>query len=195
MPAVGVRPVLAHFKQALRACENASERGVVLSREEAARAAAGAAKAVPTIFSLMRENEISPDDDCYSLAIRSGRRLGGRLFIYLLGVCGVFLAGGGGGGGVELIFLCLVEALFCFRLLRRQTETGVNLFVVVVVVVASVDVDVESAVYHWSFSFFSCAVGGNGTRVHADFFFFLRLTRPASSQLILSPREIAFIRM
>ncbi|CAM9992248.1 unnamed protein product [Sphacelaria rigidula] len=71
MPAVGVKPSLAHFKHALRSCENALE-GVRQSSLEGGEAsvAAAAAAAVPTVFGLMHEVEISPDDDCYALGIR-----------------------------------------------------------------------------------------------------------------------------
>lgn len=70
MPALGVRPSLAHFKWALKACQNAWEKAGTLSREEGDAVVRGAAAAVPLMFHLIRENDITPDGDCYSSAIR-----------------------------------------------------------------------------------------------------------------------------
>eukprot|EP00904_Undaria_pinnatifida_P012907 jgi/Undpi1/8747/HiC_scaffold_25.g11209.m1 len=102
MPSTGTRPSLRHFKQALKACENATQRALRGGRgsgggggggEGAAVAmaavgsrgggrqgweteVAGAVAAVPEIFELIREMELSPDDDCYATAMRACHNAG-----------------------------------------------------------------------------------------------------------------------
>ena len=84
---MGVTPNLNHFKQALKACQRAASGGRgsdglegVPQGWEAAGAEAGAevkAKAkvvtaavavIPEIFRLIREADVTPDDECYALA-------------------------------------------------------------------------------------------------------------------------------
>lgn len=85
MPTMGVRPRLGHFKQALMACQRATRRGPLIGEgpegvpkgwEAEAEREAGveeraeaAVAAVPEIFRLMREMEVTPDDECYALAM------------------------------------------------------------------------------------------------------------------------------
>lgn len=99
MPAAGVPPTLSHFKQALKACERATSRGLTGGRGDRSTSAsrsgssgsavsstssgegggrhgwesgvAAAVAAVPVILELVRETTgLSPDDDCYSSAMR-----------------------------------------------------------------------------------------------------------------------------
>lgn len=99
MPAAGVPPTLSHFKQALKACERATSRGLTggtggrstsssSSRSSGSATSssssgegggrhgwesdvAAAVAAVPVILELVRETpDLSPDDDCYSSAMR-----------------------------------------------------------------------------------------------------------------------------
>lgn len=79
---MGVRPRLGHFKQALMACQRATRIGPLIGEgvpqgwEAEAEREAGveeraeaAVSAVPEIFRLMREMEVTPDDECYALAM------------------------------------------------------------------------------------------------------------------------------
>ncbi|CAN0241308.1 unnamed protein product [Ectocarpus fasciculatus] len=134
MPAAGVPPTLSHFKQALKACERATSRGLTggsggrstgtISGRSSGRATslsggegsgrhgwesdvAAAVAAVPVILELVRETpDLSPDDDCYSSAMRACRNAGmgdagSELMDDLQAQSAVrrMVAGGGSGGG------------------------------------------------------------------------------------------------
>ncbi|CAM9131959.1 unnamed protein product [Ectocarpus sp. 6 AP-2014] len=137
MPAAGVPPTLSHFKQALKACERATSRGLTGGRGDRSTSAssrsggsaasssslsgegggrhgwesgvAAAVAAVPVILELVREmTGMSPDDDCYSSAMRACQNAGmgdagSELMDDLQAQSAVrrMVGGGGGGGGQD----------------------------------------------------------------------------------------------
>ncbi|CBJ32428.1 conserved unknown protein [Ectocarpus siliculosus] len=137
MPAAGVPPTLSHFKQALKACERATSRGLTGGRGDRSTSAssrssgsaasssslsgegggrhgwesgvAAAVAAVPVILELVREmTGLSPDDDCYSSAMRACQNAGmgdagSELMDDLQAQSAVrrMVGGGGGGGGQD----------------------------------------------------------------------------------------------
>ncbi|CAB1118274.1 unnamed protein product [Ectocarpus sp. CCAP 1310/34] len=135
MPAAGVPPTLSHFKQALKACERATSRGLTGGRGDRSTSASrsgssgsavsssssgggggrhgwesgvtAAVAAVPVILELVRETTgLSPDDDCYSSAMRACQNAGmgdagSELMDDLQAQSAVrrMVRGGGSGGG------------------------------------------------------------------------------------------------